>query len=251
MPSTDPILKVENLTVYQGNHAAAEGISFELLPGTDTAIVGPNGAGKSSLVQAILGLIPAKGEVQIFGRPLARLGNLRQQIGYIPQNFVFDRNFPLSVAELVGLGWFKQRNFFSWKPDPQKAAAIARALEQVGSYHLRHQPIGFLSGGELKRVLLAYCLVTPRRLLVLDEAFAGIDVQGETEFYTLLNQLRQNHHWTVLQISHDLDMVSAHCDRVLCLNRTLICQGRPDTALSPENLLNAYGPAFSRYQHQH
>lgn len=249
--STEPILTVENLTVYRGNYPAVEGVSFELFPGTDTAIVGPNGAGKSSLVQAILGLVPATGSIQMFGRPLNRLGHLRHQIGYIPQNFIFDRNFPLSVSELVGLGWLKQRGILRWSHDPQKTAAIAQALEQVGAYALRHHPIGTLSGGELKRVLLAYCLVTPRRLLVLDEAFAGVDAQGETEFYTLLDQLRYDHHWTILQVSHDLDMVSVHCDRVLCLNRTLVCQGRPETALSPENLLTAYGPAFSRYQHRH
>lgn len=246
-----PILKVEDLTVYQGSHPAVTNVSFELLPRTDTAIVGPNGAGKSTLVQAILGLIPASGTVQIFGRPLERLGHLRHRIGYIPQNFIFDRTFPLSVAELVGLAWVKRRGFWSWQSDPQKSAAVAQALEQVGMHHQRHQAIGTLSGGELKRVLLAYCLVVPRYLLVLDEAFAGVDAQGETEFYTLLNQLRQDHHWTILQVSHDLDMVNHHCDRVLCLNRSLVCQGRPETALSPENLLNAYGPAFSRYQHHH
>lgn len=245
-----PILKVNNLTVYQGRYLAVDRVSFEVWAGTDAAIVGPNGAGKSTLVEAILGLIPAMGEIQVFGRPLNRLGNLRQLIGYIPQNFVFDRTFPISVRELVSLGWIQRRSY-PWQRDPTKSAAIAHALEQVGVTHLQHQPIGTLSGGEMKRVLLAYCLVSPRRLLVLDEAFAGVDQQGETEFYTLLYQLRQQQQWTILQISHDLDMVSRYCDRVLCLNHTLVCQGQPETALSPENLLSAYGPGFSRYQHHH
>ncbi|MBE9179639.1 metal ABC transporter ATP-binding protein [Oculatella sp. LEGE 06141] len=263
-----PVLQVEDLTVYQGTYPAIQTVSFEVFTGTDTAIVGPNGAGKSTLVQAILGLIPvAEGHVRIFGRPLERLGRLRHQIGYIPQNFIFERSFPLAVSELVGLGWVDsnllhsspqkldqsrlQRFRWPWHSNPAKSAAIAQALERVSAYHLRHRAIGNLSGGELKRVLLAYCLVAPRRLLILDEAFAGVDIQGETDFYKLLHQLKHEQQWTVLQISHDLDMVSRHCDRVLCVNRRLICHGQPETALSPENLLDAYGPAFSRYQHRH
>ena len=247
-----PILRVQDLTVYQGQYAAVQAVSFELLPGTNTAIVGPNGAGKSTLVQAILGLLPkTTGKIEIFGRPLERLGHLRNRIGYMPQNFVFDRGFPISVAELVGLGWVGNCHRWPWQPNLEKTAAIAQALERVNAYHLRHRAIGKLSGGELKRVLLAYCLVMPRRLLVLDEAFAGVDVQGESDFYDLLNELKQEQGWTVLQVSHDLDMVSRHCDRVLCLNQSLVCHGQPDIALSPQNLLAAYGPAFSRYQHHH
>ena len=133
----------------------------------------------------------------------------------------------------------------------EKQAAIVQALRRVSAYHLQQQAIGTLSGGELKRVLLAYCLVMPRKLLVLDEAFAGVDVQGATDFYTLLNELKREEGWTVLQVSHDIDMVSRHCDRVLCLNQTLVCSGQPSVALSPQNLLATYGPAFNRYQHHH
>jgi zinc/manganese transport system ATP-binding protein len=262
---TAPVLKVDGLTVYQENYLALRDVSFELLPGTDTAVVGPNGAGKSTLIQAILGLMPrTSGTVEIFGSPIERLGRWCHYVGYMPQNFIFDRSFPISVAELVGLGWAKERkrekekgkkgslsllNF--WKQDGEKLAAVTQALKRVSAYHLRHQAIGTLSGGELKRVLLAYCLVIPRKLLVLDEAFAGVDVQGAADFYALLNELKDEEGWTVLQVSHDIDMVSRHCDRVLCLNQTLICTGTPETALSPQNLLATYGPAFSRYQHHH
>jgi zinc/manganese transport system ATP-binding protein len=276
-----PTLKVENLTVYQGNYLALRDVSFELPTGTDTAVVGPNGAGKS-----ILGLIPRKsGQIEMFGRPLERLGPLCHQIGYVPQNFIFDRSFPISVWELVGLGWVKgiscrdriypvsqQGNTINrvseedstpqskienpkfkwpWEPEAEKSAAIAGALQRVGAYQLRHQAIGTLSGGQLKRVLLAYCLVMPRRLLVLDEAFAGVDAQGEADFYALLNELKREHNWTVLQVSHDLDMVSRHCDRVICLNQTVVCTGKPEIALAPQNLLATYGPTLSRYRHHH
>ncbi|MDV2990792.1 MAG: Zinc import ATP-binding protein ZnuC [Chroococcidiopsis sp. SAG 2025] len=258
-----PILKVESLTVYQGNYLAVRDVSFELISGTDTAIVGPNGAGKSTLVQALLGtILHAAGKVEIFDRPLERLGRLCHQIGYMPQNFIFDRSFPISVSELVGLGYVEGReargaqlcaptvNSMHSRAEGRKAA-IDRALKRVDGYHLRRQPIGSLSGGELKRVLLGYCLVMPRQLLILDEAFAGVDAQGAADFYTLLNELKQQENWTVLQISHDLDMVNRHCDRVLCLNQSLICTGTPEIALSPQNLLATYGPNFSRYHHRH
>ncbi|WP_341525515.1 metal ABC transporter ATP-binding protein [Nostoc sp. UHCC 0302] len=288
---TSPILKVEGLTVYQGSYLAVRDVSFELWPGTDTAIVGPNGAGKSTLVKAVLDLIPrSAGTIEIFGRPIVRLGNLRHLLGYMPQNFIFDRSFPISVSELVGLGWVRtprelwngksgkadkeidrlrnndtkdssissssqqQKNLFLsklWRPNREKSAAIAEALRRTDAYHLRHQAIGTLSGGQLKRVLLAYCLVMPRRLLVLDEAFAGVDVQGTADFYALLNKLKREEGWTILQVSHDIDMVNRHCDRVLCLNQTLVCTGKPEIALSPQNLLATYGPGFSRYQHHH
>ncbi|MEH1784603.1 MAG: metal ABC transporter ATP-binding protein [Nostoc sp.] len=258
MTNNIAILKVEGLTVYQGSYLAVRDVSFELLPGTDTAIVGPNGAGKSTLVKAVLDLIPrSAGTIEILGRPIARLGHLRHTLGYMPQNFIFDRSFPISVSELVGLGWAKEEkrknSFFSrlWRQDREKSVAVTEALRRTDAYHLQHQAIGTLSGGQLKRVLLAYCLVMPRKLLVLDEAFAGVDVQGAADFYALLNELKREEGWTVLQVSHDIDMVNRHCDRVLCLNQSIVCTGKPEIALSPQNLLATYGLGFSRYQHQH
>ncbi|MBW4632052.1 MAG: metal ABC transporter ATP-binding protein [Iphinoe sp. HA4291-MV1] len=262
MTNDFPVLKVERLTVYQGSYLAVRDVSFELFSGTNTAIVGPNGAGKSTLVQSVLDLIPrSAGKIEILGRPITRLGNLRHQLGYMPQNFIFDRSFPICVNELVGLGWVKEVKRKPLQATPtkrsfgessrEKSAAIAEALRRTDAYHLQNQAIGTLSGGQLKRVLLAYCLVTPRQLLVLDEAFAGVDVQGAADFYTLLNELKQEEGWTVLQVSHDIDMVSRYCDRVICLNQTIVCTGVPEVALSPQNLLATYSPAFRRYRHYH
>ncbi len=249
-----PIIEVENLTVYRENYLALRDVSFRIMPGTDTAIVGPNGAGKSTLIQAILGLIPKQcGQVEILGRSIERLGNWCHQIGYMPQNFIFDHSFPISVSELVGLGWINlgKNNWKFWQQEKEKKAAIKQALERVNMYHLRKQAIGTLSGGQFKRLLLAYCLVMPRQLLVLDEALAGVDSQGTGEFYQLLKELKKEENWTILQISHDIDMVSKNCDRVLCVNQTIVCHGQPEIALSKENLLNTYGEGFSRYYHHH
>lgn len=252
----DTILAVEQLTVYREAYAAVQSVSFALETGTDTALVGPNGGGKTTLVQAILGILPHQaGDVFILGHPLSRRGvlpaHIRQQIAYLPQNFSFDRRIPITVEELVGLGWHQPGLQVPWAGYKARRRAVEAALEQVDAAHLKRQQIGGLSGGETKRVLLAYCLVSPRRLLILDEAPAGLDVRGESEFYELLYKLRKDQHWTVLQISHDLEMVRRHCDHVLCLNRRLLCSGSPEAALTTDTLLAAYGFEFVHYQHSH
>ena len=251
---SDPVLVVKGLTVYRETHAAVQNVSFTVPAGMDTAIVGPNGAGKSTLIQTILGILPRRsGEVFVLGQPLSPKGKLpaavRQQIAYLPQNFLFDRRIPITVSEFVGLGWDRLGLQLPWTGGRTRRHAVQQALTQVDAWHLSHKLVSALSGGELKRVLLAYCLVRPRRLLILDEAPAGLDVRNESEFYRLLHQLKKDQDWAILQVSHDLDMVRRSCDRVLCINRTLLCQGTPDHSLTPENLSLAYGPEFVRYRH--
>ena len=251
---TSLVLAVEDLTVYRGNHAALRQISFGLEAGTDTAVIGPNGAGKSTLIQAILGILPRQsGSISILGQPLSHQGRLpaaiRQQIAYLPQNHPFDRRTPLLVEEFVGLGWQPLGLQAPWSGRRKRRAAIREALARVDALPLLRKFVGGLSGGEMKRVLMAYCLVRPRRLLILDEAPAGLDVRGESEFYQLLHELKQERGWAILQVSHDLEMVRQQCDRVLCINVRLLCQGKPETTLSPENLAVAYGPEFTRYRH--
>ncbi|MGQ9838454.1 MAG: metal ABC transporter ATP-binding protein [Cyanobacteriota bacterium] len=251
-----PVLVVEGLTVYRGSQLAVQNISFVLSAGSNTAIVGPNGAGKSTLIQAILGILPRQcGQISILGEPLRLSGYLpetvRQHVAYIPQSFQFNAGIPMTVAEFVALGWGILRPRLPWVDQAARRQAVQEALERVDALHLWSKPLSQLSGGETKRVLLAYCLVWPRRLLILDEAPAGLDIRSEEEFYRLLEEVRQSLGWTILQISHDLDMVSRHCDRILCLNRSLICQGSPQAVLSPPVLTSVYGPEFVRYVHRH
>ncbi len=250
------ILTVAGLTVYRDQHPAVRDVSFCLEAATDTAIIGPNGAGKSTLVQAILGILPRRqGTVTILGEPLSPSGQLsaavRQQIAYLPQNFSFDRRMPMTVGELVGLGWGQLGLQWPWRQARERQLAVKRSLGRVAAIDLLDKPLSGLSGGEGKRVLLAYCLVQPRQLLILDEAPAGLDLRGEAEFYQLLDELKQEQGWAILQVSHDLDMVRRYCDRVLCLNRTILCQGEPEATLSPDNLAAAYGTEFVRYRHKH
>ncbi len=230
-----------------------EQVSFSVQAGTNVAIVGPNGAGKSTLIQAILGILTRQaGQVEVLGHALSAKGVLpaqvRDAIAYLPQNFSFDRRIPMTVEEVVGLGWSSLGPQWPWSGRRARQVAVRQALAQVEALHLRHQRVSGLSGGETKRVLLAYCLVRPRRLLILDEAPAGLDLRGEAEFYQRLDQLKQTEGWAILQVSHDLNMVQRQCDHVLCINRTLLCEGIPQ-ALSRESLSEVYGPEFARYHH--
>ncbi|MDY7019930.1 MAG: metal ABC transporter ATP-binding protein [Cyanobacteriota bacterium] len=252
------VVEIDNLTVYRGNQVAVDRVSFQLFSGTNTAIIGPNGAGKTTLIKAILGLIPAEsGQIRIFGRPLNQLGKRWEKVGYIPQKFSFDRYFPLTVEELVSLalpnsGFWRLATPVTLPRQSRDRKILAqKALVQVNLESQSSQRIGTLSGGELKRVLLAYCLAVPRQLIVLDEALAEVDATGEVEFANLLNQLQREQGFAILQISHDLDLVSQYCDRVLCLNRKIICQGSPRETLSTDNLKSIYGSNQVRYLHSH
>ena len=250
------VLDVKGLTVRREAAIAVENVSFSLPADTDTALVGPNGAGKSTLVQAVLGIIPfSAGTIQVLGHPLGPQGQLprsvRELVAYVPQSFSVRIRCPLTVADFVGLGWDPPGLRLPWAGGARRRSAVAHALSQTECTDLADRLISDLSGGQTKRVLLAFCLVRPRRLLVLDEAQAGLDSQSAEQFYDLLAELRRSEGWTILQVSHDLDMVRRTCDRVLCLNRSLRCSGPPEQALSPEQLEAVYGPSFVHYHHQH
>ena len=253
-----PVVQVQELSVLRDGRLAVDGVSFALAPETDTALVGPNGAGKSTLVAALLGLLPrSAGMVRILDHELGPTGELprsiRCQIAYLPQTLAVQGRFPLTVREFVGFGFDLPGLNLAWLAGGSRGRrqAIHQALERTGCADLGDRLLSELSGGQLKRVLLAVCVVRPRRLLVLDEAQAGLDVPSTEQFHQLLLQLRRQEGWTVLQVSHDLEMVRRSCDQVLCLNRRLRCSGPPDHALSPEHLLELYGPNVVPYRHRH
>ena len=250
------ILEVSHLTVCRRGVPVVEDVSFSLAPRSDTALIGPNGAGKSTLVQALLGVLPhSGGEVRVLGHRLGAKGQLpsaiRQQIAYLPQSLHLRDAIPLSVREFVALGWDPPGPRLPWLDRQGRRQAAERALARTGSEPLASHLITELSGGQLKRVLLAFCVVRPRRLLLLDEAQTGLDAQASEAFHGLIEQLRRQEGWAILQVSHDLEMVRRSCDRVLCLNRRLRCSGTPDHALSPEQLAMVYGPGFVPYHHHH
>ena len=256
MTDNAPVLLVEGLSVRRGEQLAVEQVSFQLARETDTALVGPNGAGKSSLVAALLGLLPrAAGTVQILGQELGPAGQLsrsvRAQIAYLPQSLALQGRFPLTVGEFVGFGFDPPGLSLAWLGNRHRSEAVRRALERTACQDLAERRLSELSGGQLKRVLLAFCVVRPRQLLVLDEAQAGLDVPSNERFQELLLELRRQEGWTVLQVSHDLEMVRRSCDQVLCLNQRLRCSGAPDHALSAARLAELYGPNVVPYRHHH
>jgi zinc transport system ATP-binding protein len=251
-----PVLLVEGLSVRRGERLAVEQVSFELARESDTALVGPNGAGKSSLVGAVLGLLPrTSGRVRLLGHELGPSGELpravRSQIAYLPQSLALQGRFPLTVGEFVGFGVDSPGLSLAWLGNRRRSEAVQRALERTGCQDLAERRLSALSGGQLKRVLLAFCVVRPRQLLVLDEAQAGLDAPSSERFQQLLLELRRQEGWTVLQVSHDLEMVRRSCDQVLCLNRHLRCSGAPDHALSAARLAELYGPDLVPYGHHH
>ena len=256
MTGSDPVLVVQDLSVRRGEQLAVEQVSFALARETDTALVGPNGAGKSSLVGALLGLLPrSSGTVRILGHDLGPAGQyppaLRAQIAYLPQSLALQGRFPLTVAEFVGFGFDAPGLSLAWLGSRRRSEAVRHALERTACQNLAKRRLSELSGGQLKRVLLAFCVVRPRQLLVLDEAQAGLDAPRGELFQQLLLELRRQEGWTVLQVSHDLDMVRRSSDQVLCLNRRLRCSGTPDHALSPARLAELYGPNVVPYRHDH
>jgi len=250
------ILEVSHLTVCRRGVPVVEDVSFALAPESDTALVGPNGAGKSTLVQALLGVLPRSGgEVRVLGHRLGPQGQLpaaiRQQIAYLPQSLHLKDAIPLSVQEFVALGGDPPGLRLPWRSCQARRLAAEQALAKTGSQALATRLLSELSGGQLKRVLLAFCVVRPRRLLLLDEAQTGLDAQASEAFHALIDQLRRREGWSILQVSHDLEMVRRTCDRVLCLNRRLRCSGTPDHALRPDQLALVYGPGFVPYHHHH
>ena len=246
MSMREAVLTVHDLSVERRGRLAVEGVSFALPAESDTALIGPNGAGKSTLVSALLGLLPhASGRVELLGQPLDANGclprSVRSQIAYVPQNLVVQGLLPLTVAEFVGFGFDLPGPRLPWRSGKQRLEAVLMALERTQTCDLRNRLLTELSGGQLKRALLAFCLVRPRRLLVLDEAQAGLDIQSNEQFQQQLLDLRRQEGWTVLQVSHDLEMVRRSSDQVLCLNRSLRCSGTPQATLSKERVGELFG----------
>ncbi len=240
-------LSVENLCVKLNNHHIIENITFSIDEGSIVAIIGPNGAGKTTLVKAILGLIPCIGSISVFGIPVTGK-NHSVNIGYVPQRLEFDRTFPLTVSELLG---FTIPPMFSL-PFIKKfrgKAYIDSLLETVGAQDLTGRVIGNLSGGELQRVMIAKAIVNDPKILFLDEPASGVDIEGQERFYDLIKRLRKEKGLTVLLISHDLNIVYRFADNVLCLNRKLVCSGRPAETLTDEVIKSVYGEMMGAYIH--
>ncbi|WP_241644880.1 zinc ABC transporter ATP-binding protein ZnuC [Rosenbergiella metrosideri] len=229
------LVTLENIDVSFGQKQVLHNISLSLQPGRILTLLGPNGAGKSTLVRLILGLItPSRGTV-------TKKAGLR--IGYVPQKLHLDITLPLTVDRFLRLA------------HQARKADIQAALQRVNAEHLRFSTMQKLSGGEMQRVLLARALLGKPELLVLDEPTQGVDVNGQVALYDLINQLRHELHCAVLMVSHDLHLVMAKTDDVLCLNHHVCCSGPPEVVSQHPEFTAMFGPRASQqlaiYRHDH
>ncbi len=236
-------LEVSDLTVrFEGQELpAVESVSFALEEGTIAVLIGPNGSGKSTVLKAILGLLPYEGTVLVFGGPI---GASYPRIGYVPQRLAFDQTLPLTAREAI-------RMPLPRRPSPEDEDSLRHVTGILGIEPILDRPLGTLSGGQWKRVLLARALVTRPRLLLLDEPEAGIDVTGEETIYGFLEHLVAQERITALVCSHELELVTDYADLVLCLNRRLLGSGAPEKVLTPEALLSLFGATPALYLHHH
>ncbi len=228
-------VSTDNLTVRYGDQVILDRLSFAIPQKSITAIIGPNGSGKTTLLKALLDLIPHQGTVRILGTALR---HARSDIGYVPQRFTFDASFPITVTEYISLAQNKKDQ-----------TAIDTQLTEVGMQNQNQQLLGQLSGGQLQRILVAKALVNQPKILFLDEPAAGIDISGERNFYELIQHLNEEHGVTILVVSHEIDIVYKYATQVICLNKQMLCMGKPQEVLTSDTLKNLYGQETSLYQH--
>ncbi|MEP7359783.1 MAG: metal ABC transporter ATP-binding protein [Anaerolineales bacterium] len=241
-----PALELTDVSAGYGRGPAAfQGVSFSVQPGERVAIAGPNGAGKSTLFKVIVGLMPhLSGDVRVHGHS-HHAGDC-PSIGYVPQRDSVDWRFPLSVLDVVITGTIREVGWLRWPGRKQRQGAQA-ALAQVGLAELAGRPIADLSGGQQQRVFIARALAQQADVLLLDEPFAGVDVEAREAIFAILDGLRQRG-VTVLLSTHDLEMAAARFDRLLLLNKRLIADDFASQALTPTRLAAAYGGRITLWQ---
>jgi len=234
-PGPESLIEVKNLTVRRGTDVLLSHVDLSVKSQEIITVVGPNGAGKTTLLRAAMGLTRID-EGSVIRRP-------GLTIGYVPQSIMIDPVLPLNVRRFLSLG--------------VKAAKGLRAtlMEEVNVPHLIDKQVNTLSGGELRRVLLARALLREPDLLVLDEPVQGVDVGGQVEIYDLIARLRDRYGFGVLMVSHDLHLVMAATDHVVCLNQHVCCDGAPETVQQHPEYVALFGDrvasGFALYAHHH
>ena len=234
-PDPTALLSARDLSLARFGRPVLQRISLDILPKQIVTLIGPNGAGKTTLVRVMLGIEePDQGT-------LVRKDGL--VVGYVPQRFDLDHAIPMTVDRFLKMA------------NPRRKAAIAEVLDEVGAPNLGERQFSQLSGGELQRVLIARALLRDPQLLVLDEPVRGVDYTGEAELYAMISRLRDERGLGVLLVSHDLHVVMASSDRVICINGHICCSGVPQSVAQHPEYARLFGPqavrALAVYEHTH
>ena len=229
------LLSCEGLAVSMGGKPVLHHVDFQMNASEIVTIVGPNGSGKSTLLRAIIGAVPHDGGTLVLKPGL--------KIGYVPQKLLVDATLPMSARRFLNM------------PRRISAGAAKTALARVGAEDLAEKPLTGLSGGQLQRVLLARALIGEPELLLLDEPTQGLDQQGSAAFYRLIEEVRQDLGCAILMVSHELHVVMAASDRVICLNGHVCCHGTPEHVASAPEYRALFGSgtqgALALYRHEH
>lgn len=210
------LVKVRNLSVSLGGNSILSGIDLDVMPGTIHALIGPNGAGKTTLMRSITGGMPHQGSIIFRFRSTAR-------IGYVPQLLSFDHTIPITVLDFFTIMLRRAPLFLTGTHKTRDQ--VARVLAETHSDHLADRLIGGLSGGELRRVLLAQALLPMPELLLLDEPVSNVDEHGAMLFEQILLRLKKDNRMTILMVGHDISMILRTADRVTSINRTRTFDG--------------------------
>ncbi|MDT8427988.1 MAG: zinc ABC transporter ATP-binding protein ZnuC [Pseudomonadales bacterium] len=232
---SDTLISIEQVCKSFHGRPVLHNITLQLQPRQVLTLIGPNGAGKTTLVRIVLGLVPAD-QGQVWRQPGLR-------IGYMPQKLHIEPTLPMTVERFLQLAYHARQR------------PVAELVQEIRIAHLMQRQISALSGGELQRVLLARALIQSPQLLVLDEPAQGVDVVGQAEFYQLINTIRDRHNCSVLMISHDLHLVMANTDEVICLNQHICCHGKPENVSNDPSYLAMFGKREAEnlaiYTHHH
>ncbi|MBT6285017.1 MAG: metal ABC transporter ATP-binding protein [Rhodospirillaceae bacterium] len=233
-PIGEVLVRGTGISVRHGRRTVLHNVDIQVSRGEIVTLIGPNGSGKTTLVRALLELeSPESGQVQ-------KTAGIT--VGYTPQQLTVDRTLPLDVRRFLEM---------SGVTDPE---VLSNILADVGARNVLRQEIRMLSGGEMKRVLLARALLREPDLLVLDEPTANVDVHGQVEFYELIRRIRDERQCGILLVSHDLHLVMSATDRVVCLNGHVCCSGLPGDVSTDPAYLELFGEAASAvavYAHDH
>ncbi|MDW8000810.1 MAG: metal ABC transporter ATP-binding protein [Candidatus Nitrosocaldus sp.] len=245
-------LEVRDLSVRYGNVTVLEGISMDVEQGDLLGILGPNGAGKTTLFNSILMLQEHEGTVGIFGYTNSARRSMLPFIGYLPQRFSIDQNFPATVDDLISTGLVSlkymqrsahllERNGYRWDYDPgmSNRERMDEALRMVGLEHARRKRLGMLSGGELQRALIAKILVSRPLMLILDEPFTALDQDAQARLLNILKVLNEEMGVTIIVAAHDLMLLMKLAKSIACIDRRLFFHGSKDECIATD-LMKVY-----------